>query len=97
MIQVLPTYEQIKTFRVLVVGDVMLDRYWFGEVARISPEVPAPVVQIKREENRLGGAVIVALNINPLVGNWRYSVWLVRMNRLGAFTSCWTNTPLNLS
>ena len=48
--------------RVLVVGDVMLDRYWFGEVERISPEAPVPVVLINREEARPGGAANVARN-----------------------------------
>jgi rfaE bifunctional protein kinase chain/domain len=49
--------------RVLVVGDVMLDRYWFGEVDRISPEAPVPVVRVERTEARLGGAANVARNI----------------------------------
>ena len=50
--------------RVLVVGDVMLDRYWYGEVSRISPEAPVPVVLVneKKEELRLGGAANVAHN-----------------------------------
>lgn len=48
--------------RILVVGDVMLDRYWFGEVSRISPEAPVPVVRIERREERLGGAANVARN-----------------------------------
>ncbi len=48
--------------QVLVVGDVMLDRYWFGEVSRISPEAPVPVVLIEREETRPGGAANVAHN-----------------------------------
>lgn len=52
--------------RVLVVGDAMLDRYWFGSVDRISPEAPVPVVRISREEERLGGAANVALNIKSL-------------------------------
>jgi rfaE bifunctional protein kinase chain/domain len=52
--------------RVLVVGDAMLDRYWFGAVDRISPEAPVPVVRIEREEERLGGAANVALNIKSL-------------------------------
>ena len=39
--------------RVLVVGDAMLDRYWFGSVERISPEAPVPVVRVNREEERL--------------------------------------------
>ncbi len=49
--------------RVLVVGDLMLDRYWQGDTARISPEAPVPVVQVKQEEDRPGGAGNVALNI----------------------------------
>ena len=52
--------------RVLVVGDAMLDRYWFGAVDRISPEAPVPVVRIEREEERLGGAANVALNVTTL-------------------------------
>ncbi|MBK9219639.1 MAG: D-glycero-beta-D-manno-heptose-7-phosphate kinase [Uliginosibacterium sp.] len=48
--------------RVLVVGDVMLDRYWFGEVNRISPEAPVPVVHVQRTEERPGGAANVARN-----------------------------------
>jgi len=51
---------------VLVVGDVMLDRYWFGEVSRISPEAPVPVVLIGKEEQRLGGAANVAWNCKDL-------------------------------
>ena len=52
--------------RVLVVGDVMLDRYWFGEVERISPEAPVPVVHVAKREDRLGGAANVARNIVSL-------------------------------
>jgi len=51
---------------VLVVGDVMLDRYWFGDVSRISPEAPVPVVLIKKEDERLGGAANVAWNCKDL-------------------------------
>ena len=50
----------------LVVGDAMLDRYWFGAVDRISPEAPVPVVRVNREEERLGGAANVALNVKTL-------------------------------
>lgn len=52
--------------RVLVVGDVMLDRYWFGEVSRISPEAPVPVVKVERMEERPGGAANVARNCAAL-------------------------------
>ena len=54
--------EQLAHAKVLVVGDVMLDRYWYGAVDRISPEAPVPVVRITREENRLGGCANVAFN-----------------------------------
>lgn len=52
--------------KVLVVGDVMLDRYWYGETHRISPEAPVPVVKVDRQENRPGGAANVALNLAAL-------------------------------
>jgi rfaE bifunctional protein kinase chain/domain len=52
--------------RVLVVGDVMLDRYWFGDVERISPEAPVPVVKVARNEERPGGAANVARNAAAL-------------------------------
>ncbi len=52
--------------RILIVGDVMLDRYWFGEVNRISPEAPVPVVRVERKEERLGGAANVARNTASL-------------------------------
>ena len=58
--------EKVAQVRLLVVGDVMLDRYWFGEVSRISPEAPVPVVKVEREENRLGGAANVARNAAAL-------------------------------
>jgi rfaE bifunctional protein kinase chain/domain len=52
--------------RILVVGDVMLDRYWFGDVNRISPEAPVPVVRVSHTEERLGGAANVARNVSAL-------------------------------
>lgn len=58
--------EAVRRVNVLVVGDVMLDRYWFGEVDRISPEAPVPVVRVARREDRLGGAANVARNIVAL-------------------------------
>ena len=54
--------------RVLIAGDVMLDRYWFGEVSRISPEAPVPVARITRTEERPGGAANVARNVAALGG-----------------------------
>jgi D-glycero-beta-D-manno-heptose-7-phosphate kinase len=58
--------EALASARVLVVGDVMLDRYWFGAVDRISPEAPVPVVRVSREEDRNGGAANVAYNVVTL-------------------------------
>jgi rfaE bifunctional protein kinase chain/domain len=58
--------DQLAASRVLVVGDVMLDRYWYGAVDRISPEAPVPVVRVTREEERSGGAANVAGNIAAL-------------------------------
>ena len=58
--------EQLQQGRVLVVGDVMLDRYWYGSVDRISPEAPVPVVRVTREEERLGGSANVAYNVVSL-------------------------------
>ncbi|MFL6658865.1 MAG: D-glycero-beta-D-manno-heptose-7-phosphate kinase [Massilia sp.] len=52
--------------RILVTGDVMLDRYWFGDVSRISPEAPVPIVRIEKREERLGGAANVARNAAAL-------------------------------
>lgn len=52
--------------RILVAGDVMLDRYWFGDVNRISPEAPVPVVRIEKRDERLGGAANVARNAAAL-------------------------------
>ncbi|GIU30322.1 bifunctional D-glycero-beta-D-manno-heptose-7-phosphate kinase/D-glycero-beta-D-manno-heptose 1-phosphate adenylyltransferase HldE [Shewanella sp. MBTL60-007] len=62
----LPAFEKAK---VLVVGDVMLDRYWAGPTARISPEAPVPVVKVEQLEDRPGGAANVAINIATLGGS----------------------------
>ena len=59
----MPRYDQAP---VLVVGDVMLDRYWHGGTSRISPEAPVPVVKVEQIEDRPGGAANVALNIAAL-------------------------------
>ena len=61
--------ELLKEFgskTILIVGDVMIDSYVMGKVQRISPEAPVPIVNLKKEENRLGGAANVALNIKSL-------------------------------
>ncbi|MEO0576911.1 MAG: PfkB family carbohydrate kinase, partial [Pseudomonadota bacterium] len=59
----IPDFSQA---RVLVVGDVMLDQYWFGATGRISPEAPVPVVHVNRDEERPGGAANVAVNLASL-------------------------------
>lgn len=61
----LPAFTQVS---VLVIGDVMLDRYWHGGTSRISPEAPVPVVQVDKVEDRPGGAANVAVNIASLGG-----------------------------
>jgi rfaE bifunctional protein kinase chain/domain len=62
----IPSAARLARARVLVVGDAMLDRYWFGGVDRVSPEAPVPVVRVTREECRLGGAANVAMNVKTL-------------------------------
>lgn len=63
--QIVPSFEDSA---VLIVGDVMLDRYWHGNTGRISPEAPVPVVRIQDIEERVGGAANVALNLSALLG-----------------------------
>ena len=52
--------------RIIVLGDLMLDRYLWGKAERISPEAPVPVVRVSKEESKLGGAANVALNLAAL-------------------------------
>lgn len=59
-------FESFDRVNILVIGDVMIDRYLRGSVERISPEAPVPVVNLKRKEDRLGGAANVALNLAAL-------------------------------
>lgn len=61
-----PTPAEIAACQVLVVGDAMLDQYWFGDVERVSPEAPVPIVRVQRREERLGGAANVARNVASL-------------------------------
>ena len=61
--------KQLTGARVLVVGDSMLDRYWMGDVERISPEAPVPIVSVSDEQQRLGGAANVAKNIASVGAN----------------------------
>ncbi len=66
MTDILNILENFKKLNVLIVGDVMIDRYLNGKVNRISPEAPVPVVELQKQEDRLGGAANVALNIKAL-------------------------------
>lgn len=59
-------FEQFNNLRALIVGDVMIDSYMWGETTRISPEAPVPIVAVSKKENRLGGAANVALNVQSL-------------------------------
>ena len=58
--------DNLSKAKVLVVGDIMLDQYWLGDSARISPEAPVPIVNIQEMSNRLGGAANVAMNVSAL-------------------------------
>lgn len=64
-----PLFQQISTLKVAVLGDAMLDSYWWGSVDRISPEAPVPIVALKNKEQRIGGAGNVALNTTALGAN----------------------------
>tara|TARA_R110002126_G_scaffold687_3_gene4275 strand:- start:4729 stop:6162 length:1434 start_codon:yes stop_codon:yes gene_type:complete len=66
MENIIPNYNDVN---ILVIGDVMLDRYWYGATDRISPESPVPVVKVNNNEDRPGGAANVAMNISSLGGN----------------------------
>ncbi len=59
-------FDKFNELTALVIGDVMIDAYYWGKVERISPEAPVPVVQVNKKENRLGGAANVALNVKSL-------------------------------
>ncbi len=61
-------FRALRSATVLVVGDSMLDRYWIGDVNRISPEAPVPVISVNHTEERLGGAANVARNIASMLG-----------------------------
>src|SRR6478672_10421877 len=59
-------FKRFSTLKIGVVGDLMLDTYWWGKTERISPEAPVPVVAVSKKEQRIGGAGNVALNIASL-------------------------------
>jgi rfaE bifunctional protein kinase chain/domain len=62
-------FEKFNSLNILIIGDVMMDTYIWGKVERISPEAPVPVVRVTKNENRLGGAANVALNVKSLGAN----------------------------
>ena len=66
---IISLFDNFNKLNVLIIGDVMIDSYYFGKVDRISPEAPVPVVSVQQKENRLGGAANVALNIQELGAN----------------------------
>lgn len=59
-------FQQFNNLNILIIGDVMMDSYLWGNVERISPEAPVPIISVRKKENRLGGAANVALNIQAL-------------------------------
>ena len=59
-------FEKFKHMNILIIGDVMIDSYLFGQVSRISPEAPVPIVAVNKRTNRLGGAANVALNVKAM-------------------------------
>lgn len=62
-------FKKFSKSNVLVIGDVMIDAYWIGQVTRVSPEAPVPVLEVKQRDYRLGGAANVALNVKSLGAN----------------------------
>ncbi|MBL4592752.1 MAG: D-glycero-beta-D-manno-heptose-7-phosphate kinase [Flavobacteriales bacterium] len=62
-------FKNFDKLNVLIIGDVMIDSYYYGDVNRISPEAPVPIVSVNRKDNRLGGAANVALNVKALGAN----------------------------
>jgi rfaE bifunctional protein kinase chain/domain len=69
MVSLQQLFAEMDSLHVAIVGDVMLDNYWWGEVERISPEAPVPIVALQKRESRLGGAANVALNCRALGAN----------------------------
>lgn len=64
--EIINLFNDFNQLNVLIIGDVMIDSYYFGKVDRVSPEAPVPIVSVQKRENRLGGAANVALNVQAL-------------------------------
>jgi len=67
--KIIKKFEEFNSKNILIIGDVMIDAYMWGDVNRISPEAPVPIISVEKRENRLGGAANVALNIKALGAN----------------------------
>ncbi|PCJ00485.1 MAG: D-glycero-beta-D-manno-heptose-7-phosphate kinase [Flavobacteriales bacterium] len=67
--EIVNLFNSFNNLNVLIIGDVMIDSYYYGDVNRISPEAPVPIVSVTKKNNRLGGAANVALNIKALGAN----------------------------
>jgi len=65
-IDIQSVFDAFNQFNILIIGDVMIDSYLWGKVNRISPEAPVPIIMSSKQENRLGGAANVALNVQAL-------------------------------
>ena len=81
MLNTTELFDQLAQVNALIVGDVMIDRYWHGKVNRISPEAPVPVVELRNTEDRLGGAANVALNIKAMAQHPIFSALLAQILR----------------
>lgn len=77
-------YNKIKNLRVLVIGDIILDKYYFTDVKRISPEAPVPIARFNSEKNILGGAGNVALNLKAIGVEKVYSVGVIGADQSGS-------------
>ncbi len=64
--EIINLFKSFNKLKALIIGDVMIDSYYYGKVDRISPEAPVPIVSVSKKDNRLGGAANVALNIKAL-------------------------------
>jgi bifunctional ADP-heptose synthase (sugar kinase/adenylyltransferase) len=83
----LAALQSTERVSVLVIGDVMLDAYLIGQVNRISPEAPVPVVDVQQRDKRLGGAANVAKNLIALGAKWSWQQWSVKTTPATKFSS----------
>jgi rfaE bifunctional protein kinase chain/domain len=88
-------FEQFDEFKIMVIGDAMIDEYVWGQISRISPEAPVPVVNFARREQRLGGAANVALNIQALGATPIFCSTIGNDERANILTTLLTNNGLS--